>query len=166
MSGKIAVGRFGSPFGIKGWIKVISYTDPIEQILQYVPWYLDKDPKKVLKNVKGQLHGKQLIVHLNDCHDRDQAKAYTNLEIYINREQLPSLSEEEYYWHDLLGLEVINQQNILFGKIKNIFATGSNDVLVVEDENGKERYLPYIEGVIIKVDLQKKQLSVDWDADF
>lgn len=164
---ELAVGRFGSPFGVKGWIKVISYTQPIEQILNYLPWYIFKDnTKQVLKNVKGQLHGKNLIVWLPQSLDRDIAKTYTNLEIYIDKAQLPSLSGEEYYWVDLVGLSVTNQEAIELGTIESLFTTGSNDVMVVKDSTGTERYIPYIEDVVLKVDIKNKTMRVDWDAEF
>lgn len=167
MNDTVAVGRFGSPFGVRGWIKVISFTDPIEQILTYSPWYIYKDNSwLVLDKVKGKAHGNHLVVHLNGSHDRDIAKTYTNLEIVIERQQLPALPPEEYYWVDLIGLAVVNLQGILFGKVDHLFGTGSNDVLVVEDANQKERYIPYTHQVIIDVDLPNKKIVVDWDPDF
>lgn len=167
MSEDVAVGRFGSPFGVKGWLKVFSYTNPKEKILQYLPWYIIKDQtRQVIQDVKGKLHGQHVVVQLMNCEDRELAKTFTNLEIYIERKQLPQLSNEEYYWIDLIGLTVINQDAICLGTVENIFATGSNDVLVVREKSGKERYVPYIEGTILQVDLDNKKLAVDWDADF
>lgn len=163
----VAIGRFGSPFGLKGWIKVISYTQPVEQILNYLPWYIFKDDRKQeIKEINSQLHGKNLIVQLEQSQDRDSAKAFTNLEIYIDRSQLPALNNEEFYWIDLVGLAVVNKEAIELGQITSLFATGSNDVLVVKAADGKERYIPYLTDVILEVNLGQKIVRVDWDADF
>lgn len=167
MENQVAVGRFGSPYGVKGWIKIISYTDPIERILDYLPWYIVRgNTKFLLTAVKGKIHGDNLIVQFKDCQDRDIAKTYTNLEIYIDREQLPPLSDDEYYWVDLIGLQVFNREEEKLGEVVHLFSTGSNDVLIVKDDTGKERYIPYLQNVILNVDLAKKKLTVDWDATF
>lgn len=166
MTDKVAVGRFGSPYGVKGWLKVISYTDPIDQILNYLPWLIIKGNHTLsLEKVKGKIHGKNLVVNLEGCVDREQAKTFTNIEIYINRSQLPLL-QDEYYWIDLVGLAVINEQQINLGKVDSLLATGSNDVLIVKDDDGKERYVPYLAHVVLKVDLIAKTMLVDWDANF
>lgn len=167
MNDIVGIGRFGSPYGIKGWIKVISYTDPIEQILSYLPWHIVKNGQNVvLTKVNGKQHGKNMIVKLPSCSDRNEAMTYTNIEIFIERSQLPKL-EEGYYWVDLIGLSVVNQQGVSLGTVESIFATGSNDVLVVAGEGGgKQHYIPYTDHAVINVDLTKKQIEVDWDPDF
>lgn len=167
MSDLVVVGRFGSPFGIKGWIKVVSFTDPIDKVVDYLPWTVIKDKAEVtLKKIKGQLHGGHLIVKFPCCDDRDTAKNYTNLEISIKRTQLPHLTEGEYYWVDLIGLKVINQEQIDLGQVESLLATGSNDVFVVREISGKKRYIPYLGQVVLKIDLPNKMLLVDWDSDF
>ena len=123
MAKQVVVGRFGSPYGIKGWIKVISFTDPIDHLLDYLPWTIIKDKNHIiLEKVKGKVHGKNLVVQLERCHDREMAQTFTNLDIYIDRKQLPTLSNEEYYWIDLIGLKVINQEQQELGIVKNLFA--------------------------------------------
>lgn len=167
MNDRVAVGRFGKPYGVHGWIKVISYTVPIQNILNYLPWHIAKGQENIIiDRVNGKLHGERLIVKLGQCHDPEEAKAYTNLEIFITRDQLPPLQKEEYYWIDLIGLTVINKEYENLGVVKRIFPTGSNDVLIVKDNSGKERYLPYTDSVIIEVNLEEKKLLVDWDSTF
>lgn len=167
MSKKIVVGRFGSPYGIKGWIKVISFTDPKTQILEYKPWYIQSgDTQKVIELINSKLHGNNLVAQIAQCFDRNEAATYTNLDILIERGQLPQLSNDEYYWVDLVGLIVLNLQQELLGKVEELFSTGSNDVLIVIDDSGKQRYIPYIDNVIIDVDLAARKLVVDWDASF
>jgi 16S rRNA processing protein RimM len=167
MNNEVAVGRFGSPYGVKGWIKVVSFTDPIEQILSYQPWFIIKDHNRLsLERIKGKVHGGHLVVQLPDCLDRDIAKTYTNIDIFVARNKLPQLSTDEFYWVDLIGLTVFNQQLINLGTVDNLLATGSNDVLIVVDAEGKERYIPYLDNVVLKVDLVEKTILVDWGADF
>ncbi|MBA2654155.1 MAG: ribosome maturation factor RimM [Gammaproteobacteria bacterium] len=167
MNNQIAIGRFGSPYGIKGWVKVISYTDPTEKILEYLPWYIFKDNNKTpIVKVNGKRHGNNLVIQIPQCKDRDEAKTYTNLEIYIDKEQLPAPEKDEYYWIDLVGLTVFNCEGENLGRVERLFDTGANDVLLVKDEQAKERLIPYIDHVIIKVDLENQKLTVDWDSSF
>jgi 16S rRNA processing protein RimM len=163
----IILGKFGKPYGIKGWAKVISYTLPIVKILDYLPWFiLHDDNVELIPTAKGKLHGDQLLVKLEQCHDRDSIKRYTNLDIHIQREQLPAPAENEIYWVDLIGLTILNKEGVNLGKVERVFDTGANDVLAVKDEHGKERYIPYIDNVILNVDLNDRTIHVDWDADF
>jgi 16S rRNA processing protein RimM len=164
----IIVGRFGSPYGIKGWIKVISFTDPTEKILDYSPWQINQEGKWQLINiVTGKLHGKNIIVSIADCTNPEQVRVYTNCEIAVERSQLPEPAEDEYYWVDLLGLTVINTQQEILGKVERLFETGANDVLVVTDaKTGKQRLIPYIKHVIIEVNLAAKRIIVNWESVF
>lgn len=167
MNDQIIVGRFGSPYGIKGWVKIISFTDPIQKILEYSPWIIYQGTQqRQIVQIKGKLHANGLIGQVEQCHDRDEAKSYTNLDIYIDRAQLPKLTDEEYYWLDLIGLNVENCEQEALGQIVRLFETGSNDVLVVQDESGHERFIPYLDHVVKKVDLQNKRMIVDWDSTF
>ncbi|MBS0350762.1 MAG: ribosome maturation factor RimM [Proteobacteria bacterium] len=162
---KIVVGEFGPSYGVQGWIKVNSFTEPAENILRYRPWQVHRNHRWLLIEVT---HSKQLtkniIVKLAECDTPELAKTYTNHPIAIERNQLPNLSPEEYYWSDLAGLAVVNLQGVALGTVDYLFSTGSNDVLVVK---GQRRHLiPYTTEAIIKVDLTQKVLTVDWDADF
>jgi 16S rRNA processing protein RimM len=152
---------------VKGWVKLHSYTNPIENLLDYLPWYITKAKQELcIEKIVGKRHGKLLIVHFDSCNSPEEAKEYTNLDIAVDRSQLPVLSKEEYYWVDLIGLVVLNQEGITLGTVERLFETGSNDVLIVKEENGKERYIPYTDDVVQKVDLAEKKLLVDWDEDF
>jgi 16S rRNA processing protein RimM len=167
MESWVAIGRFGSPVGVKGWLRVVSYANPPENIFNYLPWHVFKGGVEVLiQQVKERWQGQALIVNIDPCQDRDTAKTFTHLEIYIDRKQLPPLNEEECYWVDLIGLHVFNQEQIELGVVDSLLATGANDVLIVKEPNGKKRYIPYIDQVIIAVDLENERLQVDWDAAF
>lgn len=163
---KVVVGRIGAVFGVKGWLKVHSFTEPMDNILHYHPWYIQTKGKWQAKDVvEFAIQAKQLIVQFAGLHDRDQAQLFTGLEIAVAREQLPKLAKGEYYWADLEGLTVVNTEGVILGKVDYLFATGSNDVMVVK---GSKQYLiPFLlKQFVLKVDLPNNSLQVDWDADF
>lgn len=170
----IVLGRITGVYGVKGWLKVFSYTDPMEGIVGYSPWFIRAEGRKNLpwnriEIETGKRHAKTVIVKFADCHDRDEAMRYIGCEIAIEKSQLESLTgTDEYYWHDLMGLRVINQQNIELGEVKDIMETGVNDVLVVySEQDEKERLIPWtMNNAILSVDLKKAEIKVDWDADF
>ena len=170
-SDMIVLGHISGLFGVKGWVKVYSHTEPRDNILRYTPWYLPRQNDWVAyRLVEGKRHGKGVIARLENCTDRDLAAALVGKEIAITRQQLPALAQDEYYWRDLQGLQVINLQGVGLGKVSHLIETGANDVLVVEAEAGREpqeRLIPYIREQVIKtVDLDKGVISVDWDPDF
>lgn len=165
----VVVGKFGAPFGVRGWIKVISFTHPKENILKYLPWvvYLPsaKSVQVKLSPQFSKIQNKNIIVKLPDCETPEIAKKFTNLEISILRDQLPETSKNEYYWHDLEDLRVINLVGEEIGIVEYVFATPANDILVVKKKHNNkiiETLIPYIKHVIIKVDLENKTITVDW----
>lgn len=162
MQNKIIIGRFGSVYGIKGWIKIISFTDPKQKILQYQPWWIKKNQQwQQIHTEDSRWHGKDIIAKLPNINDRDLAKTYTNIDINIQHNQLPKLPKGEYYWSDLEELTVIDKLGKKLGMVDHLMETGSNDVLVIK--NGKQHLIPYTDNVIIKVDLKKKIIKVDWE---
>ena len=169
----IVVGKLTSAYGIKGWLKAYSYTEPKENLFSYSPWFIGPNPKSIqevtVKNHKDQ--GKLFQVQLKESTDRNQAEALSGLFIYTKAEQLAELDEGEFYWRDLEGLTVINQAEQCLGKVGYLIETGSNDVLVVkptfESIDKRERLIPYIpEQFVMSVDLEQKVLTVDWDSEF
>jgi 16S rRNA processing protein RimM len=166
----IVVGKISSPFGIKGWVKLLSYTDPAENILQYRPWFIKpEDHWESIAIDEGRIHGKNLVAHVETINDRDSAELLKGCEIAIQRSQLPAAKPGEFYWIDLVGLHVINQQGIELGIVDHLMETGANDVLVVRDkkQGGKEHLVPFVLNEFVKsVDLSNKKIHVDWDADF
>ena len=177
-SGKIVLGRITGVYGLKGWVKVFSYTDPMESIVDYSLWFIrpEKRPSSPWIKVKlkaGKRHAKTVIAKLEHCNDCDQAQAYIGSEIAIEQSQFEELKEEnEYYWRDLIGLRVINQQNIELGVVTKLMETGANDVLVVTskeeaDTGSKECLIPWtMQQAIIAVDFEQGVIEVDWDLDF
>lgn len=163
----ISAGEVSGVFGVKGGVKVFSFTQPRENILRYSPWLLQKNNQiKELKVVGGQRQGNLVVAELEGISDRDQAFALIGWSISIKREQLPKPKADEYYWVDLVGLEVETDLGVKLGKVDHLLETGANDVLVVVD--GKvERLIPFLQPqTVLKVDLANQLLVVDWDPDF
>lgn len=166
LSQRIIVGRIGSAFGVQGWLKINSFTDPPENILQYSPWQIQSKQSWITINIAdSKVQSNKIIIKLNDCNTPEQAKLYANSVIAIWRDQLASLSDDEFYWSDLEGLSVINEKGVNLGIVDHLISTGANDVLVVKGE--KDYLIPYIPGMyIIQVDLHEKKILVDWNEDF
>lgn len=162
----IVIGRFGRVHGIRGLITIHSYTEPRDNIISYQPWYafINKQwhPIEVL-DIESQ--AKQIVARVKGYPEREQVAALTQILIGASKEQLPALSEGEHYWHDLIGLSVVNLQDQSLGLVQEVIATGSNDVLVVEGE--KRHLIPYLLGQFIhQINLEQKVIIVDWDLDF
>ena len=162
----VALGHISGVFGVRGWVKVFSHTSPASNILSYSPWYLGSEGHwKAFELVEGQAHGKGVVALLAGVRDRDQAALLIGRQIAVYREQFPELDAGDYYWADLEGLRVQTTAGVELGRVKHLFETGANDVLVVEGE--RERLIPYVWGEVIRsVDLEAHLLVVDWDPEF
>ena len=164
---RILVGRIVGLFGVDGWVKVESYTEPRERILKYRPWLVKSAGGETeMAQVRGRSHGKGLVAALPQVVDRDAAMAWVGAEIWVRRSALPRAKRGEYYWVDLEGLEVVTGEGVALGKVSHLFATGANDVLVVRDGE-RERMIPFVlEQFVRNVDLGSRRIVVDWDPDF
>lgn len=161
---KILVGKISNPHGIKGWIKVISFTDPIENILSYKKWTIsDNETEKTYCLEDSRIQGNKIVIKLEGVNNRDDADLLKNLQIEINRSDLPELEENSYYWEDLVDFNVIDIKGNPVGKVDSLFRTGSNDVLVIINETKERLLVPFIMEEVIKyVDLAKELISIDW----
>ena len=152
----LKAGRILGAFGIKGWVKVFSDTDPRENLLDYTPWYLWRNGQwQAVEVAEMQVHSKGIVLRL-----RGVATA-----------NLPALSEGEFYWRDLIGLQVVNVEGVLLGVVDHLLETGANDVMVVKpcdssvDET--QRLVPWVRGQVVqRVDLDAKRITVDWGVDY
>ena len=162
----IGVGKITGVFGVKGWIKVFSDTTPKENILTYSPWRLEKgNEQKQLKVVDGRLQGKAVVAQLEGVDDRDQAALLSGCDITIERNQLSETAADEYYWSDLVGLQVRTTEDVDLGVVDYLIETGANDVLVVKGE--RERLIPFLQGrTVLEIDLESRAIRVDWDPEF
>jgi 16S rRNA processing protein RimM len=163
----IIIGHIGSTFGIHGWVKIFSYTDPRANILNYTPWQILVNGQwRIVKRLGEKIQGKIIIVHFENNETPEQSRLLNGLKIAINREQLPKLKKDEYYWTDLIGLTVINENNVILGVIENFIETGSNDVLIVKGEK-KEHLIPYLRNSVVKeIDMEQKIVRVNWDPEY
>jgi 16S rRNA processing protein RimM len=163
---KISVGKISGVFGIKGWVKVFSFTECRENILSYSPWLLKKDSEtRLVAVIDGKIQGKAVVAQLDGVNDRDQAASFMGWDIYITPEQLPKVAKDEYYWSDLIGLAVETDLGVQLGVIESLLETGANDVVIVKGE--RERVIPFLQGqTIIAIDLEAGKMVVDWDPDF
>jgi 16S rRNA processing protein RimM len=165
-STRVLLGRINGLYGIRGWVKIFSYTSPITNILNYSPWQLCIDGQwQTITVCEGKAHGKSIIARFESIDDRNKAARLLDANIAVTRSQLPQPPEDEYYWVDLIGLTVINREGVTLGKVDHLLKTGSNDVLVIQGE--RERLVPFLlKQVVLDVDLAQGVLHVDWDADF
>lgn len=163
----ILVGRVVGAFGIRGEVKIESFTDPLRALLRYQPWTL-RDARghdRPVGTVKGRETAKGVVAQFPDVTDRDQAEAMRGLELWVPRSALPPPTEGEYYWVDLEGLRVVTSEGVELGRVAHLFNTGANDVMVVRGE--RERMLPFVEPDVVQaVDFDAGLITVDWDPEF
>ena len=171
----VNVGRITSVFGVRGWVKVLSHTEPPDNILSYQPWWLKmRHGIKAVEIDDSKPHGQGWVAHIKGVDDRDIASEFTQVDIAVHSDQLPLLSSDEFYWHQLQDLTVISEygdHTYLLGRVKKLIETGANDVLVVQGNGNsmdqRERLIPYLPGQVVKsVDLERSQLTVNWDPEF
>ena len=170
---QVTVGKIGAVYGIKGWLKITSFTDNAENIFDYTPWILIQgQQQRQLDVVDWKRHNKGLIAKFAGIDDRDMAATLTGATIAILAQQLPELPDDEYYWRELIGMAVENEQGYHLGTVSQLMETGANDVLVVRansnDAYGKqERLIPFVEERFVKqVDKASGIIRVDWDPGF
>ena len=174
---KIIIGRLGDAYGVKGWSHLISFTDPHDNIFNYKNWQIqidrkDEDHFKPIKLDSYKPHGNGFVIKLPHCEDRDQALLLKGKSIAVERSELPVLSNDEYYWSDLVGLNVVNTKGESLGVIDHLFETGSNDVIVTQISTtvgtyvAKQTiYIPYLKSVVKEISLEKQTMTVEWDLE-
>lgn len=162
----IIVGQLGKTYGVHGWVKVNSFTNPIDNLLDYDPWFYQQNNKWTeLPVTEAQLQGNSIVAHIEGYNTPEAARALTGIEIAVQRSQLPALAKDEYFWCDLVGLQVVTTKGVQLGKVNRLFHTGANDILVIEGK--KEHLIPYIKNhFVLNVDIPKQTMIVDWDPEF
>jgi 16S rRNA processing protein RimM len=165
----VELGKINGVFGVAGWVKVFSFTRPREAILDYPTWYIHRphtQPTIAMerKVLHGRLQGAGVVARLAGCDTRDAAQELMGASISVPSTALSELETGEYYWRDLIGLEVVNRAGESFGRVDELLETGANDVLVVGGEDGC--LVPFTREVICDVDLAKGRILVDWERDF
>jgi 16S rRNA processing protein RimM len=172
-SDTIIVGKIGAPYGVKGWVKINSFTQIAADIFGYAPWQLNGNGmnNQEIQIDQWRTQGKGLVAKLVGVDSRDDAEHVKNAEISVPTSVLPEL-EEDFYWKDLIGMQVVTDKGYDLGVIKDMFETGANDVMLVKAKTNdafgqKERLLPFLhDQVVLSVDKQAKSITVDWDPGF
>jgi 16S rRNA processing protein RimM len=170
--GLVVLGRFTAPYGVKGWIKIHSFTDPMENILNYNSWLVESGGQMLPVRLEaGKRHGKGLIAKLAGVNTPEEAKLWHGREILVPQSELPDLDAGEYYWSQLENLLVYTESGVLLGRVSHLMETGANDVLVVkgtaESIDREQRLIPWLPDQVVKeVDLDSGLMRVDWDPDF
>jgi 16S rRNA processing protein RimM len=163
----ILVGRILGAFGVRGEVKLQSFTEPQRAVLGYQPWTLRdaQGRERELSGARGRETAKGIVLTLTGIDDRDAAEALRGTEVLVLRSVLPPPAPGEYYWVDLEGLRVVNLEGAALGVVSHLFSTGANDVLVAHGE--RERMIPFVQPDFIRsVDFEASVVTVDWDADF
>lgn len=155
---------------MRGWVKIYSFTQPVENIFRYTPWHLRrvKQGEEVIDELvvtDSRCEGKRLLARFAGIEDRDLAAELAGAEIFVERRQFADTAQGEHYWSDLVGLPVETADGRLLGKVDSLLETGANDVLVIDGE--KRCLVPFVAGQVVKtVDLDAGRIVVDWDPDF
>jgi 16S rRNA processing protein RimM len=170
----IIVGKIHGAFGIRGWVKVESFTEQPEALIEQSQWWLGNDgTRQAVAVLSAQQHGRGFIAQLAGCEDRDAAERLRGQPVSLPVSVLPALGEGEHYWRDLLGCAVVScesGQERLLGELVDVMDTGANDVMVVkpsaESVDDKHRLLPYTKVTVLGVEPAAKRIEVFWPADY
>lgn len=156
--------RITGAFGVKGWVKLEPFTQAPTSLPAYAQWWIETDRGWEAREVESKAQDRTVVAKFAGCDDRDQAALLRGRQVAVSRGDFPAAGENEFYWADLIGLKVVNEQGEDLGTVSGVFGTGANDVLVVENE--RERLIPFIGEVVKKVDLAGRVIRVDWGSDY
>lgn len=161
----VEMGVVGGAYGVHGWIKVAPWSAQRDALVAHRSWWIDGRERSV---ESARQHGAQVIARLPGVETPEQARALKGKLVCVPRETLPEAEEGQYYFADLVGMEVVNQQGSLLGRVKNIAAHGAQDVVEVVAEVAGERMLmlPWVGAVVKRVDLDARRIEVDWGTDW
>ena len=161
----VVMGRVSGPFGVKGWVRLQTFTQAPENLLAYPTWWLGNEGEWQPSRVEdGYVQGGSVVAKIAGCEDRDAAALYRGKQVAVSRGAFPAAAADEFYWADLVGLKVVNEQGEDLGKVKEVLETGANDVLVVQGE--RERLIPFTALVVKEVDVAGGAIRVDWGSDY
>ena len=164
---KIYLGKITGVHGIKGWLKIQSFSSPPENILNYPSWIINNQGEEDFYSIEqGRKQNNKIVVKLEKIDDRNTAESLINSKIQIQRSDLPKLSNENYYWSDLVGLSVLNSEETVIGKIESLIETGANDVMVIITSKDERILIPFVIHEIIKeVNLELNYIKIDWSIE-
>ena len=161
----VVLGKIGGAFGVQGWVRITSYTDPAENILDYDDWYLHRAGQwQVVEVEDGRVTAKGVLVKFAGIETPEEARLQVGIEIGVPRSELPPTEPGEYYWNDLEGLEVVTPSGDALGRVDHFRTTPGGDVVVVRGE--REHWIPFVKDRIVKVDLDARRIVLDWGLDW
>ena len=162
------MGRVAAPYAIKGWVKVQPFTEYVDSLLDYPRWWVGRDTNwREMQVLEAKVHGRFLLVQLEGIPDRNAAEAAIGLEIAVLRDALPEPEAGEYYWDQLIGLEVVGLAGAVLGRVDRILETGGHDLLSVKGHaDGRERLIPFVAPIVCEVKLAERQIEVEWGEDY
>ena len=162
----VTLGRISGVYGVRGWIKVHSYTEPRDTVVGFARWTIRwRGGDRAGELEDGRAQGSNVVAKLRGVDDRDAARELIGADIAVERSALPACEPGEYYWADLEGLEVVTPAGDRLGKVDHLVATGGHDVLVLAGR--PERLIPFVHGTVIRgVDLAAGVIVADWSPEF
>jgi 16S rRNA processing protein RimM len=173
----IEVGRIADAWGVKGWFKVIPYSNNPEALFSSKRWYLQPsergaktfDGTVLLRVREAKDHSDTIVVWADGIDDRNAAEALRGARVFVPRSSFPTAGDDEYYWVDLLGLDVVNREGLALGQVRDLMSTGPQTVLVIayeQDGKTQERMIPFVAAFVDEVSLAHKRITVDWQPDY
>ena len=173
----VEVGRIVDAFGVKGWIKVQPFASDPQALFSSKRWFLQPPehaagPRAalpaLLRVTQAREHGSVVVAGVREVADRDAAEALRGARVFVSRASFPTPDPDEFYWHDLIGLEVRNREGVSLGRVAGLLETGAHDVLRVqtEDSGAAERLIPFVADYVDAVDLAGRCITVDWGLDY
>ena len=161
----VVLGKIGGAFGVQGWVRITSYTDPPENILEYDAWLLGGPGRWRPAEIEdGRVTGKGVLVKLAGVETPEAARLQTGVEIGVLRSHMPAPQPGEYYWSDLEGLEARTRDGAVLGRVDHFVTTPGGTVVVVQGE--REHWIPFVKDRIVKVDLDARCIVFDWGVDW
>jgi len=162
----VVVGRVLGPWGVQGWVQVYSWTDPPEALFDYRPWLLGEQ-QRATEVVEWRRSGQRLVARLASVDTPESAAGLSEQLIAVTRDQLAQPEPGSYYWHDLIGLEVINLEDYRWGPVTRILPTGAHDVMEISSDHRGKVLIPFVQPDVVRaVDLQAGRVVVDWPEDW
>lgn len=162
----VAMGYIKGAFGVKGWVKIQTSTEYTDSLLDYPTWYLNKNAQRIHVEIEdAKIVGDELQVKFNHIHDRDAAALLRGYTIEVPRSDFNPTEEDEFYWVDLINMQVQNRNKEILGTVTKLIETGAHDVLVVQNES-QERLIPFVSHYIDEVDMQNRIITADWGLDY
>ncbi len=161
----MVMGRISAPYAVRGWVRIQTQSEFIDSLLDYPTWQIGRSGHWTSYTLaEGKVHGQYLLAHLEGVDERDGAEGLMGMDIAVAREDRPEALDGEYYWDDLIGLDVVNGEGILLGQVSGLLETGVHDVIEVQGE--RERLIPFVDAYVREVDMEARRILVDWGVDY